>query len=47
MNEHKPGQNIFFSPHSIYQSLLLAYFISSNDTETMLQKALYLPETQV
>lgn len=46
LNDHHKNQNVFFSPHSIYQSLLLAYITAGNDTEKAIQKALYLPETQ-
>ncbi|KAK6633249.1 hypothetical protein RUM44_003850 [Polyplax serrata] len=46
LNDQHAEQNIFFSPHSIYQSLLLSYIISSNHTEKAIQKALYLPETE-
>lgn len=47
LNDLHGDQNIFFSPHSMYQALLLAYIGASNETERTLQKALNLPETQV
>ncbi|KAL0281645.1 UNVERIFIED_CONTAM: hypothetical protein PYX00_002570 [Menopon gallinae] len=46
LNEFQSDRNIFFSPHSMYQSLLLAYIAASNETERAIQKALHLPETQ-
>jgi serpin B len=42
-----PTGNIFFSPYSVYNALLLSYFGAANDTEKSLKKALRIPETQV
>ncbi|XP_026466851.1 serine protease inhibitor 88Ea-like isoform X2 [Ctenocephalides felis] len=39
-----PGQSVFFSPYSIYQALLLAYFSSANHTEANLKKTLAIEE---
>lgn len=39
----KPGSNVFFSPHSIYQALLLSLFISDGDTEKNIKTALRIP----
>lgn len=39
----KPGQNFFFSPHSVYQALLLAFFVADGQTERSLRDALQLP----
>ncbi|XP_054273238.1 serine protease inhibitor 88Ea-like [Macrosteles quadrilineatus] len=44
LNSLEPQANLFFSPLSVYSTLLLAYFVSSNHTEGNLHKALYLPE---
>lgn len=46
VNAQSQGANIFFSPSSVYQALLLAYFVSANQTEESLKKTLFLPETQ-
>lgn len=40
------GSNIFFSPFSVYQAMLLAYFTSANQTEASLKRTLFLPENQ-
>lgn len=42
-----PTGNIFFSPYSVYNALLLSYFGAANDTEKSLKEALRIPETQV
>ena len=47
VNSKMPRENIFFSPMSIYNAILLAYFISSNHTEKYIRKALALPEVLV
>lgn len=39
----KPGSNLFFSPHSVYQALLLALFVSNGHTENSIKMALQLP----
>uniref|UniRef100_A0A1B6MQX2 Serpin domain-containing protein n=1 Tax=Graphocephala atropunctata TaxID=36148 RepID=A0A1B6MQX2_9HEMI len=41
-----PDNNVFISPSSIYKTMLLAYFMSANHTESALQKSLYLPENK-
>lgn len=38
-----PGSNVFFSPHSVYQALTLAMFISNGQTENYIKTALQLP----
>ncbi|KAG8282487.1 serine protease inhibitor 88Ea-like [Homalodisca vitripennis] len=43
LNSLQPQSNLFFSPLSVYNTLLLAYFISANHTERTLHQALYLP----
>ena len=42
INKINANGNIFFSPYSTYHALLLAYFISSHQTEKFLRKALRL-----
>ena len=42
-----PTGNVFFSPYSVYNALLLAYFGAANQTERTLQAALRIPPTQV
>jgi serpin B len=42
-----PTSNIFFSPYSVYNALLLAYFGAANHTEQSLKKVLRIPENQV
>lgn len=37
-------ENIFYSPHSIHEALMLAYFGARGDTETNLKRALKIPE---
>lgn len=39
----QPQENIFYSPHSIYEALNLAYFGSRGTTEESLRKALHIP----
>lgn len=41
-----PTGNIFFSPYSVYNALLLAYFGAANHTEKSLEAALRIPESQ-
>lgn len=43
LSTQSPQSNMFFSPLSVYSTLLMAYFISANHTEETLQQALYLP----
>lgn len=47
VNEMQPTENVFFSPFSVYNALLLAYFASANQTEASLKKTLALPENEV
>jgi serpin B len=42
-----PTGNIFFSPYSVYNALLLSYFGAANHTEKSLKAALRIPENQV
>lgn len=42
-----PKQNLIFSPHSIYTALLIAYFLSRNQTEEKLKSFLNLSPEQV
>ncbi|XP_039295627.1 serine protease inhibitor 88Ea isoform X2 [Nilaparvata lugens] len=46
VNHMYPNQNIFFSPHSIYQAMLLSYFVAANHTEASIKKAIFLPKQQ-
>ncbi|KAG8312703.1 hypothetical protein J6590_018343 [Homalodisca vitripennis] len=39
-----PEKNVFFSPTSIFKTMLLAYFVSANHTEAAIKKSLHLPE---
>lgn len=43
LKRSKAGANVFFSPHSVYQALMLALFISNNHTENSLKTVLRLP----
>lgn len=42
LQEATPNESIFFSPHSTYNALLLAYFGARNATEESLKNALRL-----
>ncbi|KAI4502894.1 hypothetical protein M0802_001938 [Mischocyttarus mexicanus] len=42
--EIQTGDSIFFSPDSIYNALLLAYFGARGNTEASLKKVLHIPE---
>lgn len=42
LQEATPNESIFFSPHSTYHALLLAYFGAENKTQQSLQSALFL-----
>ncbi|XP_075235461.1 serine protease inhibitor 88Ea-like [Lycorma delicatula] len=46
VNSMQPQGNIFFSPFSVYQAMLLAYFVSANHTEDSIKKAIFLPKQQ-
>lgn len=43
LKKTKTGDNFFFSPHSIYQALLMALFISNDHTEKYIKTTLQLP----
>lgn len=47
INQLQPNDNLFFSPYSTFHALLLAYFVSANQTETYLKKALRLDDSLV
>lgn len=47
INQLQPNDNLFFSPYSTFHALLLAYFISANQTEVYLKKALRLEDDLV
>ena len=38
------SENVFFSPHSLYEALELAFFGSRGNTEKGLRKALHVPD---
>lgn len=42
LNNSSPGENIFFSPYSTFQALLLAYFGAKGNTEAELRNVLNL-----
>lgn len=37
-----PAKNLFFSPHSTYRALLIAYFGAEGETKKSLEEALFL-----
>ncbi|XP_049887302.1 serine protease inhibitor 88Ea-like isoform X2 [Pectinophora gossypiella] len=45
INKAVPDDNIFFSPFSVYQSLLLAYFSTAGQTEQDLKKSLQIADS--
>lgn len=47
INQLQPNDNLFFSPYSTFHALLLAYFVSANQTEAYLKKALRLDDSLV
>lgn len=47
INKVVPDDNVFFSPFSIYQSLLLTYFSSGGKTEQSLKESLRIEEKLV
>lgn len=47
INQLSPDENLFFSPYSTYHALLIGYFISANQTEKYLRKALHLDPNHV
>ncbi|KAJ0181166.1 hypothetical protein K1T71_003251 [Dendrolimus kikuchii] len=44
INKAVPNDNIFFSPFSVYHTLLLAYFAAGGETEQALRKSLEIDE---
>ncbi|CAH2001831.1 unnamed protein product [Acanthoscelides obtectus] len=46
INKVMPEQNLFFSPYSTYHCLLIAYFLTGNQTEGHLKKVLRLNEKE-
>lgn len=44
VGEMKTSENVFFSPSSVFSALLLAYFVSANQTEDSLKKTLKLDD---
>lgn len=42
LQKNKPNENIFYSPHSVYQALLLTYFGAGGKTEKELENVLGL-----
>ncbi|XP_053601373.1 serine protease inhibitor 88Ea-like [Plodia interpunctella] len=44
INKAVPNDNIFFSPFSVYHSLLLAYFATGGNTEQALKKSLQIDD---
>lgn len=47
INGAVPDDNIFFSPFSVYHSLLLAYFTSGGHTEKSLKESLQIDDNLV
>lgn len=47
IGKQQPTDNIFISPVSIYNALLLAYFTAKGHTEQSIHEALFLPTTVV
>lgn len=45
--KQQPSENIFISPVSIYNAMLLAYFTAKGHTEDSIHKALFLPKSIV
>lgn len=46
LQKDEPNENIFYSPHSVYSTLLLAYLGSAGETEKELKKLLRLEFTE-
>lgn len=42
LQKARPNESLFFSPHSTYRALLLAYFGAQGETEQSLKKTLQL-----
>lgn len=47
INKAVPDDNIFFSPFSVYHSLLLAYFTAGGETEKSLKQSLQIADKLV
>jgi serine protease inhibitor len=47
INKAVPDDNIFFSPFSVYHSLLLAYFSAGGETEKSLKHSLQIGDNLV
>lgn len=47
INKAVPDDNIFFSPFSVYHSLLLAYFSAGGQTEQSLKQSLQINDKLV
>lgn len=46
LQQNNPNENIFYSPHSIYQALLLTYFGAAGESEKQLKNLLGLNLTE-
>lgn len=45
LQKNEPNENIFYSPHSVYKTLLMAYFGAGGETEIELKQLLLSTET--
>lgn len=45
--QQHPSENIFISPVSIYNTMILAYFTARTHTEQSIHRALFLPNSVV
>lgn len=45
LQKNKANENIFYSPHSVYKTLLMAYFGAGGETEIELKQLLLSTET--
>lgn len=46
LQKARPNESLFFSPHSTYRALLLAYFGAKGETESSLKRTLQLDWAQ-
>lgn len=46
LQKQHPKESIFYSPHSVYQTLLMAYFAAGGETESELKKVLGFKSTE-
>lgn len=46
LQKENPNENVLFSPHGVYQLLLMTYFGAAGETETELKIALGLTESK-